>query len=153
MLTRFPGNSLGIVDPDGPFAAVTSIGSVIGFIGGGSSKSSSASSPPFCSCELVTAVVSSLSHVTSTSTSTSCCSSSSSSSLLMPSSPSWASNVVLAGRLCSMPLGNLKRLSELLFFKDGPIKGDDDVDTVTVLVFSTLPWLSLRKGGGSHFRL
>lgn len=76
-------------------------------------------------------------------------------------------------RVCSAPLGNLNRFSETCFFSversadasavdadagDGVNVGVAAAATVAVVVavafvdFSTLPWLSLRNGGGSHFR-
>lgn len=52
-------------------------------------------------------------------------------------------------RVCSAaPLGNLNRFSEMFFFEQGRSLGDTDV---AVVDFSTLPWLSLRSGGGNHF--
>lgn len=64
-------------------------------------------------------------------------------------------------RVCSAPLGNLNRFSDTFFFKQGrsvvvdgtiEIVADAAVGVVLVVAdFSTLPWLSLRSGGGSHF--
>ena len=121
-LTRLPGNSSGMVEPGGPFPVATSIGSVIGFIGGGSSKSSSPSSPPFCSRNVGA--------------------SPSSSSTSSSSSPSETALPDLS------PVGNLNRLSDPVFLSGGGRSA-----TTAVVDFSTLPWLSLRKGGGNHFRL
>lgn len=187
----FPQLSVAIADSDEPLAVATSIGSVIGFIGGGSSNSSSASSAPFCS-EYVKASVSSGSGIVSSSNSGSDCSVSPSSSSA-PSSPGSSSvsrsasdtevdtrmdavavvnaemetEALLKGRDCSAPLGNLNRFSETFFFKEDRSQDvctiEIAVDVVAVVAvavgvvvggdFSTLPWLSLRNGGGSHFLL
>lgn len=72
---------------------------------------------------------------------------------------------LLKGRDCSAPLGNLNRFSETFFFKEDRSQDvctiEIAVDVVAVVAvavgvvvggdFSTLPWLSLRNGGGSHF--
>lgn len=74
---------------------------------------------------------------------------------------------LLKGRDCSAPLGNLNRFSETFFFKEDRSQDvctiEIAVDVVAVVAvavgvvvagdFSTLPWLSLRNGGGSHFLL
>lgn len=73
-----------------------------------------------------------------------------------------AGAVGLYGRVCLTPLGNLNRFSETFFFKAArSAEGKTEVVVevavgvaVGVVVggdFSTLPWLSLRNGGGSHF--
>lgn len=70
-------------------------------------------------------------------------------------------------RVCSAPLGNLNRFSETCFFSVERSADASAVDVdagvgvgvgvaaavaVAFVDFSTLPWLSLRNGGGSHFR-
>lgn len=68
-------------------------------------------------------------------------------------------------RVCSAPLGNLNRFSETCFFGAERSVGASPVDvdagvvvdvavavTAAFVDFSTLPWLSLRNGGGSHLR-
>lgn len=126
-------------------APATRMGSVMGFMGGGNSNCSSSGSSvvaPFCSETL--AASSPLSSVPETASSALLCL-----EVDVAGTVVGAAVVTLGAVGCDLSpeLGSLKSLSRPLFFVDGGGSGGGGGTDLSLL------WLSLRSGGGSHFRL